>query len=306
MVLIPDDILFSIAQYGGEPPVDPMRLIENIMEIYPIFSFKREYHLRLLQDEVKKHELYRAYEYIRDTFPNFFKSLDDIYIIRDDVDISKLDPRFKIRVQEDKYVLDVNKELKIELFTIHRIFNPFITASTNRISTRTFALEENTLCGKLLAILALQDDSLDQSYEFYIKTVQLITDQFNLAEVYRQCVIEAREVEIMKHIYDNNDSLRLFHDIVNSEDVTIIKKSKYMRVIGTNISDIRLRLIGAGFDVTAAVAYNYSYVGEFGVTINPRKMITVYVPKKFSKNYFRLEAAKNPYIRRCYYSNYAW
>ena len=300
MVLIPDDILFSIAQYGGEPPVDPKRLVEEIMEVYPIFSFKREYHLRLLQHEVKNMELYPVYIYIKDTFPNFFKFLDGNYTIPINIDPfgHGLDERFKIEKFRDSYFLEMKKELKIELFTIHSIFNPLITSSSNPISTKTYALKEHTLCSSLFNILALYDDSLNESYEFYIKIIEFITDEFNLAEVYRQCLMKSRELE-----YIHDDSVTLFYDIVNTEDVTIRKHYKYMRVIGTEISNIRLLLIEAGFNVSTIIKYNLRYIGEFGVIKDPQNTFTVHVSQDFMKNYFRLEAAKNPYIRRCYYSD---
>ncbi|MNK79146.1 hypothetical protein D3C87_988080 [compost metagenome] len=268
MVLIPDDILFSIAEYGGEPPVDPRRLIENIMEIYPIFSFKREYHLRLLQEKVKLDKLYPVYQALPLDYFDYFD-------IKSNEDIS----------------------LKIKLYTIHSILNPLITKSTKFISTRTIIEDNQSLCKDLFSILSLNDSSNIESFEYYLKIINKNPgDNFSLSEVYRQCFIKSNEDKIIINKYITDHSLRSFYDIVNIKEIIIFNYSNRINIMGNELSDIRDKLIYAGFRATRILSNKNNELIDY------KQIFSVGISQDTFRDYLELETVKNPYIRRCYHT----
>ncbi|MNL23179.1 hypothetical protein D3C87_1445530 [compost metagenome] len=274
------------------------------MEVYPIFSFKREYHLRLLQHEIMNDRLYPIYLYIKEIVPKFFNRFNTKIFIRNYNEVNarlrELNADFQATKLADRdgggYTLDLDKKLKMRLFEINAIFNPFIVNSTEELST----FIDTSTCPKLLSILAMEDDSLNKSYEFYIKIINEFNETFNIAEVYRQCLIRSKEDQDIIQKYGANEQLMLFENSMKDIRASLFVYQHNLKVVQNSYSDHREKLIKSGFRVSSPI--QFPYIGDYG-NIEQFIMFYVNVPESFSREYFRFKAIDNPYIRACYHNS---
>ncbi|MNK87492.1 hypothetical protein D3C87_1074310 [compost metagenome] len=290
------------------------------MEVYPIFSFKREYHLRLLQDEAESNSLYPLYTYIFTYFPDFFETeitenfyVSKIYAPIEEIN-SNLGDKGKIARTDynSGYYLSMDRIVSKLLHTINAIFYPFMSIDNEYIATN---INSDSIlyindkypnndpnftgrvdlpgikCDTLFNVLNMKDSSLDESYEYYLKILSSETfmGQLNLAEIYRQCVKQRDENLKLEtdYIASYSDFAIEVYDIIFSKNVVLYRQPRTEHVvIKGDVEEMRDQIEALGITVGHIIKGD-TFFADIGSVD--------------SKILFMMAKIQNPYIRRCYY-----
>lgn len=254
MNYIPSDVILNILQYGGDLPLDPKILVNQIHDIYPKYSFKREYKLSKLQEATKTKESYKLYKFLTESNVVQVTRCDGINIERSlavcnsltgtipniNYIISKiLCMGYKVTYRTGRsYYLDINDNE--ELSRIYSIFNPILP----HFNPTKNCIISGKIKTQLEDIMSMVDDD---PYKWYLKNTNVC-----LPQIYRDCIFERNYEKLVIDTYHDETDAKKLYDIVISyqHDILVLYFGSCKKLNLVSGSKEKLHLLLHRFNVT--------------------------------------------------------
>ncbi|MNK99975.1 hypothetical protein D3C87_1203940 [compost metagenome] len=254
MNYIPSDVILNILQYGGDLPLNPKILVNQIHDIYPKYSFKRGYKLSKLQEATKTEEAYKLYKFLTECDVVNVTRCDGIGIERSLAICNSLTGTIpninyiisKIVCMGYKVTYNVGKVyyLKIddndELSRIYSIFNPILP----HFDPRKNCVISGKIKTRLGDIMSMVDDD---PYKWYLKHTDIC-----LPQIYRHCISERNYEKCIVDTYHNETIAKRLYDIVISyqHDIMVLYFGSRKKLNLICSSKEKLHLLLHEFNVT--------------------------------------------------------